>query len=401
MNLDQCVWRSESDTPAPTLYHDVDDSLTADEALRRVRRGEYLCYSGHFLNAKQLLSAMGRRLLAPKAKGSILVPPAGVTHLNWQSQIRHCDLTPPHGFARLNRQSRILHSPLDAFRAERRARALEHETLGKILVQLDSRYALQLQRGPEVALACLQVWGPAPAKNTLVSLKTLLGMLGAAQWRKTGLTVPGLPEKLTPHYGVYLPTRTDYVELLRRLDGVSGAECFDVGTGTGVLGLVLLQKGAARVIGTDVEPRAVACALENAQNFSVSERFEILERPLFPEGKADIIVCNPPWVPEAPKNRVDGAIFDPEHQMLNAFLQGLARHLRPGGRGVLLMSNLAELLTLRAPGYVETVCAANGLVIAQQFSNKANHGRAKDQADPLHEVRRREVTTLLVLQASA
>ena len=356
--MDTFTWRTESDTAAPTNLSPVDDSLTADDALRRVRKGEYLLYRGDFHNARQLLGAMGRRLSKPRHGGS----------------------------------------PLDAFRAERRARAIEHETLGRIVVELDKKYALQLKRAPDVSVACEQAWGKADGPRTVVSLKTLLGILGASEWRKKGLDVPGLPKKLTPHYGVYLPTRTDYVELMGKLGDVKGARCFDLGTGTGVLALLLLQKGAASVVGTDIEPRAVACARENAKFFKVTDRFTVEERELFPAGRADLVVCNPPWVPEPPKNRVDRAVFDEGSQMLTAFLEGLPEHLERGGRGALIISNLAELLGLRTPEFLNETIARCGLKIARRFDMAAKHGKAKDTDDPLHAVRSKEVTTLYVLQ---
>lgn len=353
------VWRSESETPAPERLHPVGDELKADDALRRVRRGEFLLYQGDFHNARQLLGAMGRRLPTPRHKGT----------------------------------------PLEAFRAERRARAIEHDTLGRVVVELDGEYRLQLKRAPDVALACRQAWGASEGQRTVVPLKTLLGVLGAAEWRKKGLEVPGLKKKLTPHYGVYLPTRTDYLELLRKLPDVKGASCFDLGTGTGVLALLLLEKGAARVVGTDIEPRAVACARENAQFYKVSERFVVHEQPLFPDGRADVVVFNPPWVPEPPKNRVDRAVFDEGSATLEAFLAGLKEHLLPRGRGVLILSNLAELLGLRPAGFLEERFAAHGLKCTKQLSTPAKHGKAKDPSDPLHQARSKEVTTLYVLEA--
>ena len=351
------AWRSESDTPPPEQISPVDDALTADEAVRRVRKGEFLLYRGDFHNARQLLAAMARRLPAPR-----------------------------HGS-----------SPLAAFRAERGARSVEHDTLGRVVVELDRDYALALKRAPDVSTACRWAWGPSDAARTVLALKTLLGVFGAAQWRTKGLSVPGLPQPLTPHYGVYAPTRTDYVELLRKLGDVKGTRCFDIGTGTGVLALLLLQRGAASVVGTDIEPRAVACATENARRFGVLDRFTLEERSLFPDGQADLIVCNPPWVPEPPKNRVDRAVFDMDSQVLTGFLEGLPAHLTERGRGALLLSNLAELLGLRPPGFLEAQFDANGLERIGRFEMAAKHGKARDTNDPLHHVRSKEVTTLHVL----
>ncbi len=351
------VFRTESDEPAPTQLFDVDDSLRADDALKRVRRGEYLRYVGTFQNAKQLLSAMGRRLAPP--------PPAK--------------------------------SPLEAFRAERRARHVEHQTLSRLVVSLDGEYRLHMLKAPDVSVSCRQVWGKPEAAMTVVSLKALLGLQGATEWRRKGLVVPGLTGRLTPHYGVYVPTRTDYIELLRRLPDVEGRTVFDVGTGTGVLSFMLLQRGARSAVGTDIDSRAVVCAQDNARHLSLADRFTALEGPLFPPGRADLVVCNPPWVPEPPKTRIDRAIFDDGSRMLEAFARELTEHLTPGGRGVLLLSNLAELLGLRPPGWLDRLWAEAGLRVASTESTAPTHGKARDTNDPLYEARSREVTTCYVL----
>ena len=124
------TWRSESEDPTPERLAEVDDRLTADSALKRVRRGEYLLYTGDFNNAKQLLGAMGRRLSQPRQPSS----------------------------------------PLQAFRAERKSRQLEHETLSRVVVELDALYRLKLSRAPDVAQACRWVWGEAEAPPTVVPL---------------------------------------------------------------------------------------------------------------------------------------------------------------------------------------------------------------------------------------
>jgi precorrin-6B methylase 2 len=329
--------------------------------LRRVRRGEHLLYTGDFHNAKQLLAAMGRRLSSPPAA----------------------------------------RSPLEAFRAERRARQLEHETLSRIVVSLDRSYRLGLKRAPDVAEACRWVWGEPDADSTVVSLKTLLGMLGAAEWRRKGLSVPGLEGKLHPHYGVYLPTRTDYIELLLSVTEVRGKTVFDVGTGTGVLSFLLLQRGASSATATDCDERAVACARENAERLGLSKRFKVLQGDLFPPGKADLVVSNPPWLPEPPKNRVDRAVFDEDNRFLRGFLEGLAEHLTPGGQGLLLLSDLAVLLGLRSADWLDQELARTGLAVKWKQSTPARHSKAKDRSDPLHAARSREITTLYCLSATS
>ncbi len=353
-------WRSESDASRPTKLVAVDDRTTADAALRLIHQGHALVYEGDFVNAKQLLAAMARRLAKPPPSASLA----------------------------------------QAFRNERHQRNREHMTLSQVLVVLEPGYRSTLRRAPETTTACQEVWGADENRSTLVSLKTLVGMLGASQWRKTGMLVPPLKGRLTPHYGVYLPTRFEYVELLGQKSEVKGKTVIEVGTGTGVLSLLLLQKGALSVHATDVDERAVNCARANAKAFGFEARFKIEQKDLFPEACAEVVVCNPPWLPEMPKNRVDRAVFDADSAMLLAFLKGLLSHLTPGGAGLLILSDLAERLSLRPKGWLSTQFAQYGLQVDWTLSTSAKHGKAHQKSDPLYEARRQEVVTLYRLSAA-
>jgi predicted RNA methylase len=353
-------WRTESGEPSPSRVVEVDDRLTADTALGRLRNGESLLYGGDYRNARQLLDALARRLR--KHRGH----PA--------------------------------RSPLEAFRTEREAREREQRTLSHLLVSMDAAYRLELRHAPEVAPACSEAWGDPPDVRTVLPLKLLLGVLGAAEWRRKGLEVPGLKGRLRPRYGVFTPTRNEYVGLLLEAPSPEGRRVFDIGTGTGVLAFVLLQRGAAHAVGTDLEPRAVASAREDAELLGLADRFETLEADLFPPGRADLVVCNPPWLPEHPRTRLDRAVFDPDSRFLRAFLAGLREHLAPGGQGYLLLSDLAERLGLRPAGFLEERFREAGLRVAWTKSTGAAHPRAKDPEDPLHAVRSAERVTLYALE---
>jgi hypothetical protein len=69
-----------------------------------------------------------------------------------------------------------------------------------------------------------------------------------------------------------------------------------------------------------------------------------LRADLFPEGRASLVICNPPWIPGRPSSPLENGIYDPDSQMLRGFLQALPRHLTPGGEGWLILSDLAEHL---------------------------------------------------------
>ena len=79
--------------------------------------------------------------------------------------------------------------------------------------------------------------------------------------------VPALNARIHPHYGVFAPVRGEYVGLVNKaaLPEVIGREsvAFDIGTGTGVLAAVLAQRGIKRIVATDQDARALACAREN------------------------------------------------------------------------------------------------------------------------------------------
>jgi SAM-dependent methyltransferase len=355
-------WHSEAGAPPPDRLSPADDRTTAADALARLRRGEHLLYTGDFHNARQLLAALGRKLERSRGRGGTKLRSMG-----------------------------------EAFRAQRRRRAEEHALLNRLLVRLDASYRVTLRRGPDLSEACTHAWGPPAGEQTVTSLRELLGIQGAEQWRKKGIAVPGLPAHIHPRYGVFAPTRPEYPQLLAAAPPPTGRRVFDIGTGTGVLGLLMLARGARAVLGTDIDPRAVACAQENAARMGLGDRFVAMEGDLFPPGRADIVVCNPPWIPEVPRTRMDRAVYDPEGAVLRRLLAGLADHLEPGGEGWLIVSDLPELLELRSAHWLKDAIEGAGLRVAWKRTAKPQHARASDPEDLLHAARSRETTTLYAL----
>jgi release factor glutamine methyltransferase len=74
----------------------------------------------------------------------------------------------------------------------------------------------------------------------------------------------------------------------------------DVGTGSGVLAIVLAKElPAARVVATDVSAGALRVARRNAERHGVADRITFVETSFLDglEASADLIVSNPPYVP--------------------------------------------------------------------------------------------------------
>jgi methylase of polypeptide subunit release factors len=55
-----------------------------------------------------------------------------------------------------------------------------------------------------------------------------------------------------------------------------------------------------RVIATENDARALACARENIARLGLAEQVNVVEADLYPEGRAPLVVCNPPWIPSQP-----------------------------------------------------------------------------------------------------
>jgi methylase of polypeptide subunit release factors len=341
----------------------VDDRTTAAEAQALVRGGATLIYRGDYRNARQLLAAMGRRLGQRN-------PPAG--------------------------RGRGLR---DLFLEERRRHRLEHETLSRLAAPIEAGPAgarVALKNAPDVAAALAEALGEPLALPGALPLRDLLGMIGAHEWRRKGVEVPSLGAHLRTRFGVFAPVRGEHVELVAEAVKrwpVAGKAALDVGTGTGVLAL-LLARGGARVTASDLDPSAVACARENAQRLGVADRVEVIEADLYPEGRFDLVVCNPPWLPHEAVTALDRAVYDPGGRFLARLLDGLAAHLAPGGEGWLILSDLAERLGLRAEGELEGQLERAGLEVAGGMEAAPRHPRSRDRDDPLHQARSQEVTAL-------
>ncbi len=362
-------WRSESGTPPPARTVVVDDTVTADEAYGLAGQGTALLWRGDYQNARLLLAAMSRR----------------------------ADRRPRKAKAAAHASD-----PAQAFHLHRQAQSQRARTLGRLVVALEAGYGLALRRAPDVREACTEAWGPA-GEASVVSLRELLGAIGAHEWRRKGVAVPEAGGDIHPHYGVFAPTRQEYVGLVASAplpEALSRESlAFDVGTGTGVLAAVLARRGLARIVATDTDSRALACARDNVARLRIGRQVEVREADHFPERRAALVVCNPPWVPARPSSPLERGIYDPESAMLRGFLAGLAAHLAPGGEGWLVLSDLAEHLGLRTREALLGWIDAAGLAVAGRLDTKPAHPKAADAEDPLHAARAAEFTSLWRLAA--
>jgi SAM-dependent methyltransferase len=353
-------WRSENGSAPPKKVRIADDRISADAAYKLMCEGTALLWRGDYHNARQLLAALGRRTKRKPTK-------SGAT-------------------------------PTEAFHLHRMAQGQRARILGMLLVPLEADYQVPLRRAPDVSAACLEAYGPADGPS-LVSLRELLGLIGAHEWRRNGVEVPALGGRIHPYYGVFSPVRGEYIELVAQAPLPSKELAFDIGTGTGVLAALLARRGVQHVVATDQDTRALACARENLQQLGLERQVEVVEADLFPPGQAPLVVCNPPWLPAKPTSAIEYALYDPDSRMLKGFLAGLAVHLAPSGEGWLILSDLAEHLGLRSREQLLQWIDAAGLKVLDRLDIRPQHGKASDRDDPLHAARAAEVTSLWRLGA--
>lgn len=382
-------WRSLAGVPAPRRVVLADDRMPADTAYRLACEGTALLWRGDYQNARQLLSAMARRLDRGARKP-----------------------------AKAGRKDEVAPLPMrERFHRYRLAQAQRARILGMLLLPFEADHRLSLRRAPDVRQASIEAAG-ADDQPYAASLRELLGIIGAHEWRKKGveIAVPGSDIgtgtrlHIHPHYAVFSPVRGEYVDLVAQapLPAALSANslAFDIGTGTGVLAAVLARRGVERVVATDSDPRALACARENLENLQLAGRVEVVAADLFPPaeagiaGRAALIVCNPPWLPGRPASPLEHAVYDEGSRMLLGFLRGLAARLLPGGEGWLILSDLAEHLGLRSREELLAAIAGAGLRVVERHDMRPRHRRVADAGDPLHAARSAEITSLWRLAAA-
>ena len=365
-------WHSENGIAPHKKIQIADDTLTADIAYRLACEGTAILYRGDFQNARQLLQALVRRVDKPTKKS------------------KRVD--------KLNKEK--TKSPLDTFNLHRLAQSQRARILGMLLIQVNADHSISLRRAPDVQQACLDVYGEQ-ADSYVISLRELLGVISAHEWRKNGVPILARGDEpicVHPHYGVFSPVRGEYIQLVCNASWPKAVStnslAFDIGAGTGALSVVLAMRDIQKIIATDVDDRAIACAQDNIDRLDLSSQIEIQKTDLFPEGKAALIVCNPPWLPARPSSPLEHAVYDPESRMLKGFLAGLKEHLLPDGEGWLILSDLAEHLGLRTRVDLLEWIEQAGLRVQKREDTKPQHKKVFDQTDALHAARSAEVTSL-------
>ncbi len=178
--------------------------------------------------------------------------------------------------------------------------------------------------------------------------------------------------KIEAGTGVYAPAEDTLLAAEMLLRNMQGEELtvVEIGTGTGALGIIAaMDKRSSHVIMSDISEEALECARENAGLNSVEDKCEFIKSNLFDsiEGDFDIIIFNPPYLPDddevrSGKNWWSGGPTGIE--LTKLFIGQAAEHLKTNGTIITVESSLADSKALH--DFID----ANGFRIAD--SEKAH-----------------------------
>ena len=165
-----------------------------------------------------------------------------------------------------------------------------------------------------------------------------------------GCTVRYLDKDFVVYPDTFWPF-ADSLPLVRHFRVEPGDAVLDVGTGSGVIGIFACYRGAARVVGVDINPAAVRSATHNVEMHGFAGTMEVRRSDLFEalgDERFDVVAANLPFRDKPAPDVVAMSQWDTDFRTNTRFFEGVGRHLRPGGRIYFVQSNFGEIeATLR------------------------------------------------------
>ncbi|MDI6403139.1 class I SAM-dependent methyltransferase, partial [Balneolaceae bacterium ANBcel3] len=205
-----------------------------------------------------------------------------------------------------------------------------------------SEHRIPLKKSPEIGWLS-RLYSDQP--EFFLPFTIVQGLNSSWQWYTKGIKYPVLPHRLHPWYGTYFPTRFDHLFLFEKWlkrNANSKESVIDMGAGSGVLTFMMIRHGYEHLSAVDIHPNALNSIHEDAERIDCSQRISLVHSDLFDQvkQKADLIVCNPPWLAaEHPPEGMDQAIFY-EEEFFNRFFAQSLSVLNPGGKLLVFFSNI-------------------------------------------------------------
>ena len=148
-------------------------------------------------------------------------------------------------------------------------------------------------------------------------------------------------------------------------------EVLDIGSGTGLLSLMVAQKSTARIVGIEYDAEAFAQSFENISQSDWADRIKIFEGDIreftFPQGY-DFIISNPPFFesdlrsPQQKKNESKHS----ETLSLEELIRSIRASLKQSG-------SFSILLPFHRTDYFENLAALNGFHLQEKMIIRQTH----------------------------
>jgi tRNA1(Val) A37 N6-methylase TrmN6 len=199
-------------------------------------------------------------------------------------------------------------------------------------------------------------------------------LYGAWKRYQEGTHLAVLGHRMHPFFGTYVPTRVSHLELFGTwVSQYKGPRkrAIDVGTGCGVLALMLCRAGFERVLATDNNPNAIESVERELGRLPARPPVDLLHGDLLGEGTkpVELVVFNPPWIPGEVEGLLDQALYF-EDGLFERFFDQACKRLAPSGRIVLLFSNVIQLVRPDVPHPILTELETGRLRLVQKLQRK-------------------------------
>ena len=147
--------------------------------------------------------------------------------------------------------------------------------------------------------------------------------------------------------GVYKPAE-DTLLLLKHAKRLVAGDILEMGTGSGYIAVKLSRlPGVRRVVGADIDPKAVELARNNAIDAGIADTVRFIESDLFQnlgDSRFDWILFNPPYLPsEGDIDELSWAGGRTGGELLTRFLSEAPSHLSSGGIILAIVSSQTNL----------------------------------------------------------
>lgn len=258
-----------------------------------------------------------------------------------------------------------------SFKGQREFRSAYRELSCRVVL-IVREHKLTVKKAPKIGW--LKILYPE-LTEFLLPFSQVQGLNSSWQSYENGISFPVIENKIHPWFGTYFPSRFEHLSLfdhwLKHYKGEKKS-AIDVGAGCGILTFQLLKYGFEKVIGTDTNANALIGLNEDLSKNNLISKVDLIHGDLFAncDFNTELIVFNPPWLPATYDIAgLDTAIYY-DDKLFPRFFAEAEKHLKPGGRLVLLFSNLAQITKASESHPIELELAEGGRFRKEYFQQK-------------------------------